>query len=274
MYHNTNRHLQSQQQILQHVQDDSLFNQHAEHSYPTNATSDSHLYQFHNYLLQQSYINNTTNQGQLRLPSEIAPHSLRAHSNVEQPVNKELSSLLSLVPKKNPIDSLTQSLNNINQDCKSDELTSLTCNTNLISATRTQQQTQQEPKNPKPYGCGIVGCLVNFDSPSRLFYHLKNEHIDTTKTTPKPFRCAIENCSKTYKNLNGLQYHVKESKGAYGHNPYLKSTKIFQCSVPGCQRAYRTPSGLRYHQRNSTHFPKGKTPSVLLEHQSIQQPFF
>lgn len=298
------------QQVFQHSQDDSFFNQPTESFFPSNATSKSHssLPQFHNYLLAQTFLHNndahepmTLSKERLHTPEEshhqhdaiipsakneinslsspiqghrplenvcFQPSAHYSHINIDTGID---SSVLSGSELSNlqPLNSLTQPSPKTTNKCEN-ELTQLIDYNNGSISTNLQQQTQNKNfEKIRPYGCGAIGCFVSFDSPSKLFYHLKKDHADLTGT-PKPFRCAIDSCSKIYKNLNGLQYHVKESKGAYGHNPDNKNTKRFPCGVPDCKRTYRTSSGLRYHQLHGPHTLHEKKKSHLLEHLPVQ----
>ncbi|CAG8519462.1 17138_t:CDS:1, partial [Racocetra persica] len=108
----------------------------------------------------------------------------------------------------------------------------------------------------RAYGCGVLGCELNFANSNGLYYHMKAAH-PSVNNSAKPYRCALPGCCKSYKNINGLQYHIANAKGSSGHqcdnNEEGSSetvVKPHKCQVAGCKNSYRTPNGLQYHQKH------------------------
>ncbi|KAF9913606.1 hypothetical protein BX616_009833 [Lobosporangium transversale] len=108
----------------------------------------------------------------------------------------------------------------------------------------TENRSDSNPDEEKPYGCAIPDCGYESSSPSLLYYHFKASHHGTTVL--KPFRCTMPGCEdrKRYKNINGLQYHVNHAKNSLGHCGHGGeiSEKDSQPTMPETPSASASPS--------------------------------
>ncbi|CAG8543389.1 15190_t:CDS:2 [Acaulospora morrowiae] len=191
----------------------------------------------------------------------VANHTSRVSQNSSSILESNLSpepipSMISQTTSSGPsIASLLSSSPNVN-------IPNIETQKNQTNANTTEQVLQHPVSNEtehdscnKAYGCGVMGCEINFASSNGLYYHVKAAHPNVS-SSDKPYRCALPDCYKSYKNINGLQYHIANAKGSSGHQcdnneegTSEVSSKPYKCPAPGCKNSYRTPNGLQYHQK-------------------------